>query len=619
MSGNGLNQVRPLRRSILEIAGSTIVYGFLALGLFGISSPLGSTAMSGAQTSDQFQQIWFLDWGAHAVSHAVSPFFSPQMNHPVGINVAANNSMLGLSIPFAPLTEVFGAFATWNVLLRLAVLLSALAAQFACRRVVRWGFASFVAGLIYGFSGYMTFWAIGYLNFIFVPFIPLIFLGLYALFTRKTRHPGAVGAAMGAGFGVEYLVSPEIAAVTLVMTVLAVAIVVIGWRHAVRERWASIRRAAIWGAVTLAAVTAYPVFFAFHGRANLGGFSAVPSATGDALGLFVPGSGQFINPRTGVWHSFSQYFHSAPLYLGITCLLITAGVAVWLRHRPVVAVTGLLAGLSLVFSLGSKLTVSGHTVPIPLPFWFISHFPGLSNIVPTRFALTTAFFAGIVIACGLDELRHRVLATKGRMPATARRLLATALPLAVTALILVPLVPAGAERTDPPPIDRFFTSPAVARIPTGSAVLMFPYPSGRLISPQGNPVPSGELTHGLVDQVAAGLRFQLVGGYGWMPPKRSTGRPDPTPLAPLSVQRFFDDSFFGASDPAMATPSTRLQLRDQIRTFVRSYSIGTVVVNRSGLAWYSVVQQMNAALGPADITSSSFVWFRASQRASARS
>ena len=145
--------------------------------------------MSGAQTSDQFQQIWFLDWGAHAVSHAVSPFFSPQMNHPVGINVAANNSMLGLSIPFAPLTEVFGAFATWNVLLRLAVLLSALAAQFACRRVVRWGFASFVAGLIYGFSGYMTFWAIGYLNFIFVPFIPLIFLGLYALFRGKPDTP----------------------------------------------------------------------------------------------------------------------------------------------------------------------------------------------------------------------------------------------------------------------------------------------------------------------------------------------------------------------------------------------------------------------------------------------
>ena len=590
---------------------SALAYTGLAQALFGFTTPLGGSVMSGAHTADQIQQVWFLEWGAHAVSNGLNPLFSSLMNHPVGINLAANNSMTALSLPFAPITHVFGAVATWNVLLRLAVITSALAAQAAFGRVVRWAPAAFIGGIIYAFSGYMTFWAGGYLLFLFVPFPPLVFMGLHAIFVRGVKRPFVVGALTGLALCLEYLISPEIAAVTAVMAAATVLVAVVGWRDQLQCGWHEARSACLGMALVLFVLLAYPIGFARWGPANLNGFSVVPSGSADALGLISPGPRMQIHPGPQVWEDFGHYFFSAPLYLGIPAVVGALVVTIWLRNRPIVLASGILASISGLLSLGSELVVHGKSTGIPLPFALIAHVPVLSYIVPARFAIMTAFFVALVLAFGLDALRWRFTqADVGRRPVTMRAF-GFALPVVVAAAVLLPLLPASSVPAQPPPISKFFTSPAVHRIPDGATVLTYPYPDDHGIS-------ASTSTGALLDQVAADMRFRLVGGYGWMPPQRTTGFPAPTPLPPISVQGFFTAAFLDRPLPWVANPSARVKIQRELKTFLMRYEVSSIVVDRVGSRWTTVAHQITAVLGSPDISQSNLVWFDVPSRLGAR-
>src|SRR5688500_19163169 len=46
---------------------------------------------------------WLLAHGAHFVAHGGNPLFSAAQNHPLGVNMMANTSVLGVTVPLAPL------------------------------------------------------------------------------------------------------------------------------------------------------------------------------------------------------------------------------------------------------------------------------------------------------------------------------------------------------------------------------------------------------------------------------------------------------------------------------------------------------------------------------------
>ncbi|MBO0867572.1 MAG: hypothetical protein J2P15_03320, partial [Micromonosporaceae bacterium] len=68
---------------------------------------------------------WMLAHGARVVAQGQSPFFSQAMNAPTGVNLIANTSVPGLSIPLAPVTLLFGPGVSFVVLLTLALSLTA--------------------------------------------------------------------------------------------------------------------------------------------------------------------------------------------------------------------------------------------------------------------------------------------------------------------------------------------------------------------------------------------------------------------------------------------------------------------------------------------------------------
>ena len=131
-----------------------------------------------SRSLDQIQQIWFIEWAYYALAHGHNPFFTQLQNYPVGINLGVNTSMLGLGGNFSPITSAFGPVVTWNVLMRLALFLSASSMCLVLRRWTSWWPAAFIGGLLYGFRRVSTFYTYGYLFLVFVPLPPVILLPL---------------------------------------------------------------------------------------------------------------------------------------------------------------------------------------------------------------------------------------------------------------------------------------------------------------------------------------------------------------------------------------------------------------------------------------------------------
>ena len=99
--------------------------------------------------------LWFFQWPATALAHGQNPFFSTALFHPSGINLLAQTSVTGLSIPLVPVTWIWGPVASLNVASTVTPALTAFTAFVVIRRWVPWTPAAFVGGLLYGFSPFV--------------------------------------------------------------------------------------------------------------------------------------------------------------------------------------------------------------------------------------------------------------------------------------------------------------------------------------------------------------------------------------------------------------------------------------------------------------------------------
>ena len=59
--------------------------------------------------------LWFFQWPATALAHGQNPFFSTALFHPEGINLLAQTSVTGMSLPLVPVTWIWGPVASLNV------------------------------------------------------------------------------------------------------------------------------------------------------------------------------------------------------------------------------------------------------------------------------------------------------------------------------------------------------------------------------------------------------------------------------------------------------------------------------------------------------------------------
>ena len=524
--------------------------------------------------------------------------------------MAVNTSMIALGVLFAPVTALFGPVVTWNVLARLALALSAFSMCMALRRWTQWWPAAFVGGLVYGYSAY----ALSNLHHLFLYFVPLppvMLLLLYEILVRQRWHPARTGALLGAMCGVQYLISSEILVSTIVIGAIATALHLIACRKHIGPKWPYIKTSSAFALVVGAVLLVYPVGFALLGPSYIAGSPQSPQNLaqfhGGLLSPFVP--------ALQVYRSFVQRLaeNGAAMYLGIPLIAALVGTTVWLRRQGLVVLAGTMVAVSLILSLGSSLHVGAHNTGVPLPFTVLGHLPFFDGLIPDRFGLFASLFGGSVLAIGMNELYFLML--NARRPSWRslrwQKTGAGLVTLGIAVVVLFPLIPQTSEQSIPTPVSPFFASSAAKSIPLGSTVLAYPYPQAW----QAGPNSSQSVDDVLLDQAVSGMGFKVIGGYGWRP-LGTYGTPEPSRLAPPSVEALFNAAFFASAPATQLGLLERSNLVADLRRFMRTYDVGTVIVLPSGRHPGIVIAQLTAAIGRPIHSGGAAVWFHVQRRLS---
>jgi len=594
------------------------VYAALAAIDFGHFQSLGPATMVGPRNADQIAQVWWLAWAQFALAHGHSPFFTDWQNFPVGFNFGMNGSMFALGVPFSPLTTVFGPVVTWNVLLRLSLVVSAFSMCLVLRRFTTWWPAAFAGGLLYGFSCYETGNAAGYLFLVFVPLPPLILLLFYEILVRQRWNAVWGGVLFALSCTAQYLIFAEVLAATVLMGAVASGLYLLFNRRSVSLKSPYLRTAGISAVIAGVLAAGFPLVFTFFGPQHAKGPPNSPTALaqlhGDLLGPFMPGYAQRLNTPhfRSVW--LLHLTNSAMMYMGVPLFVAIVVTVYLLRRRGIVLMCGVMAGFSLILSMGSVLYVNGRDTNIPLPFVVLANFPILNGLLSTRLSLFTFLFGSAVIAIGVDVLHRRLRSDRsGGSSSRLRRAAAAAAAMTLVAVVAAPMLPYRSQPTSPTGESAFFASTASARIPTGSVVLAYPYPDAPFLPARpGHPsvYTFAPINNALVDQAVSGMRFKIVGGYSWRPTKGTYGSPHPSRLLPVSVPTLFTTSFFGYANPTETKILEHADLAADLRLFLRRYQVDTVVVLPLGHDPALVRAVLTAAIGPpTKEAGGALVWF----------
>ena len=588
------------------------LYAMLALFAYVPLWPGDPHAITNCICGDNIQAPWFLGYVPWAILHGHNPFFTTYLDFPRGVNLVTNTSVPLLGIIAAPVTELFGAVASYNLLMFLAFPLSGVSAAYVIAGWTKSNVAALAGGLFYAFSPYVAHRAYEHLNLMFVAVPPLIFYALYHVVVIQSGRARRWGVGLGLLVVAQCGIDTEIAVSTLLVGLVGVALcAIVARRELIPPRIAFARRALVTGAVLVVVVMAYPLAFQYLGPGGL----RVPVQNpvlnpfrSDLLGLVVPTTNEQFAPSF-LLH-LSHRFPTGPLenssYLGIFLVSLFIAVLVRFRRSSWMRLAGALAVFSWVMSLGPRLSVAGHVTSIPLPFDVVAHLPGVDNMLPARWSLFEMFFVAISVSYGLTLWRDQFIVARREdsPPATSRgvsRASATVLALVVLAslVLLVPEWPIPTLSTEGV-VPAFFTSRAANVIPNGSTILTYPY----VINDYR--VDDGE--YAMLWQIATNFRWRLMGGYSLRPGPRGTATSKPWLTPPYDVAAFLEYWQSPVHPPTSPSPViTSAMLRD-VRVYLQRYEISTVVVSTSAPHASPVVGLFSAALGSPHLEGGADVW-----------
>jgi hypothetical protein len=540
--------------------------------------------------------VWLLDWVPHALAHGLNPFFSNAIYVPTSVNLAQNTLSPLLGVISAPFALVFSPVVSANLLMVLAMPISATAAFVVLRKWQVWGPAAALGGLVYGFSPYMVGQSLAHLELFFVPLPPFIALTVASILQNR-GSPQRLGVQLGLLVVAQYLISPEVLTTVAILTVAALVCIAIRNPANVPKMVRAASRATGIALAVAAVLLAYPVWMGFDGPQHFTGppFPTTNPYHNDLLSLVVPGPFQRVSlgmSSLGSRLASTSGLTEAGGYIGVPVLILTGMLALRSRRSPRTQLAVVLLLGAALLSLGPRLAVDGRLTHIPLPFWLLDRLPLVNGILPTRISLEVDSCLGAVIAFGLDDMRR---APVGRRSGSARgnsiRRRGSAVFAGVTLAVLVatqlPLWP-----------DPYAGQPAISlpatitrAVPSGDPVaLTYPYDTGATNEP-------------MFWQAEDGFKFRLLGGYGYT---SNLGRPSllPSVMSPPGTQQFLASqeglSVFGPAlpvSPKLVATTRAIVSRDDIRL---------VIVDRSMSGSGPVMELFNKALGPPKLSAGQF-------------
>ncbi|MBQ0981460.1 hypothetical protein [Micromonospora sp. M61] len=511
---------RPARADLLALGAYVLLGVFVCLNYWGDVTGRVSSHLP----TDHSWFEWLFAHGAYSVRHLENPLFTAQQNAPDGVNMMANTSLLGVTVPLAPLTMLLGPQVMYALYLGAALAATAGTGYWMLsRHLVRSRAAAFVGGAFLGFAPGIIHHANGQPNFVSNFLLPLIVVRVLRL-----GEPGRWrrnGLVLGALVTYQIFINEEM----LLLTALACLVVVLAYAV---QRPTATRAAAgtflaglgVAGGVALV-LAAYPIWFQFNGPQSYRGLQGgVFHNWGEDLVAFVTFARDTWAGDPAVEKTIGLTEQNT--WFGWPLVLLSVVALVLLVRRSLPArIAAVLIVVFTVASIGPRVRFNGVETGVRGPWSYVpDDLPLVEMMMPTRLTLVVAAAVGVLLALTWDAAHRqgRTVADQRRVPAqrvgeaapatsdepnppapvAARRRWLRPVGYAAVALAVLPLFPRPlpAQQIDPPP---HFISAGGWR----------PYvPEGRTLVPV--PIPSN--VHGLPTlrwSALTGQEFPVPGGY----------------------------------------------------------------------------------------------------------
>jgi hypothetical protein len=442
--------------------------------------------------SDQNMWEWFFDVTANNVVHLRNPLISDLQNHPLGVNMMSNTAMLGLGIPLAPVTLIFGPTVTWAIALTGGVAGTAAAWYWVfSRHLVQSRVAAAIGGSVCGFAPSMISHANAHPNF--VAWFVMPFIAVKVIRLARGERPVRNGVFLGLLLAYQIFLGEEplfIFALTFAVCALLYAL------SRLREVPQLIRPLAtglgIAAAITLVLV-AYPLWWQFFGPQSYQ--TLEHGLVGNDTAAFTRFATQSIAGDAQAAADVSMNRTEENAFFGWPLIVLMVVVTVWL-WRDVVA-RSMAIGMFLMawISTGRYLVVAHDDTGIPGPWNWLYDFPLFDSVLESRYAMGCVPLIGALLALATD----RVFAT-AEEPGV-RELPVRLMWLGAVVAVLLPIAPTQLVVKDRPQTPGFFADGTWRQyVGKGGTVVTVPLPSG------GNSEP-------LHWQMDAGLGFAMPEGY----------------------------------------------------------------------------------------------------------
>ncbi|MGH2343988.1 MAG: hypothetical protein ACRDG4_02100, partial [Chloroflexota bacterium] len=293
----------------------------------------GSSQRLFGSGSDSVLAMWFLAWVPHSLSAGLNPLFSHAIFVPAGVNLAQNTEAPLLGLLTAPFALFLGPVARANLLMVLAMPVSAAAAFVVLRKWRVWGPAAALGGLVYGFSAYSVGQGLGHLVLIFLPLPPFIALTVVSIL-RRDHSALRLGLQLGLLLAGQFLCEPEVMTTVTIIAAWGVLCAAIRYPSKAGAAARFVAKAFGIGLAVTAIILAYPVWMMLEGPQHYTGTAQSISNPyyNDLLSFVNPGPLQ----RISLGIHFSGVHLSNPseagAYIGIPMVLVGA-ILFWRSRR----------------------------------------------------------------------------------------------------------------------------------------------------------------------------------------------------------------------------------------------------------------------------------------------
>jgi hypothetical protein len=410
----------------------------------------------------------FLGWYPFALTHGLNPLLDTYVNLPQGSNMMWNGSIPLLAVVMWPVTALFGVVLSYNVALLLALALDGWCTFLWLRRHVQHVSAAWLGGLLMILGPYAATQATAHvLLLLFFP-VPLLVLA-----TEKViRHPEHSNLRWGAIIGLlaaaQMLLSEEILGLSVIVIGTTVVIAGLLAPRSVRKRLVPLAKTLGIAALLFLVITGVPLVYQFLGPGRITGLFQPPNVyVTDAVNLVVPnGYTVLVPPLAGDLAShWTGGTGEALAYVGVPFILVSLWTFLrWHRDRWLLVV-GCGTAAALVWSLGPYLHIDGVTHHLlPLPGRLFVSIPGLTNVIPSRFALLMDFGLAAVVAVFTDRI-----VLQGRWQSRA----VGGAALLLVGASLAPQMPIPAWSAATP--QYFLPGGDIEHLPAGSTALVVPF------------------------------------------------------------------------------------------------------------------------------------------------